>query len=86
MKHEQMMAMKKKRLDCQRIETTVSCIEENIPLVVSIPVETTDETEAETENFSANIVDESENENDEFSDDPMVVQGTEQVTVMLAEK
>ena len=37
-----MMEMKKRRLDCHRNETDMSCAEANAPLVVSTPVEVTD--------------------------------------------
>ena len=75
--------MKKRRLDCD-----VSCARANVSLVVPTTMEITGETETETsERLSTNIVyDHSENESDEISDGPSVVQGTVQITELLAEK
>ena len=75
--------MKKRRLECD-----VSCAGANVPLVVPTTVEITGETETETsEGLSTNIVDDhSENESDEISDGHSVVQGTVQITELLAEK
>ena len=85
-KHEQIIAMKKRRLECgRRKETDVSCAGANVPLVASTTVEITGETE--TEELSINIVDDhSGNENDEISNGPLVVQDIEQITGRLADK
>ena len=84
-KHEQIIAMKKRRLECgRRKETDVSCAGANVPLVASTTVEITGETE--TEELSINIVDDhSGNENDEISNGPLVVQDIEQITGRLAD-
>ena len=67
-----MIAMKKRRLECQRRnETDVNCAGANLPLLLSTTVEIAGETEAE--DLSTNNVDDhSGNENDEISDNPVV--------------
>ena len=81
------IAVKKRRLECERRkETNVSCAGAMCLCGWSQlhAMEITGETE--TKELSTKIVAHSGNENDEISDGPLVIQGKEQITGLLAKK